>query len=197
MTSVHALCHEGLEQAWETMGKYRDRHTKEPLKYSVGNLVMLNGKNLKTRRPSKNLDAKLHGPSRSRRCSRPWLFSLSYRIDGVFTMHSIYHSSNLIDLPPTLPDLNQSLLQPARRMSLVMMLMATSTKQALKLKKLLAASIPRNGNGFYIWSSGKGYPEEADWTEEPYENFDDKRLSMEYHRWNPQSAKDNRIKWLS
>jgi hypothetical protein len=43
----------------------------------------------------------------------------------------------------------------------------------------------------------KGYPEEADWTEEPYENFDDKRLLMENHRRNPQAAKDNRIKQLS
>ena len=40
----------------------------------------------------------------------------------------------------------------------------------------------------------KGYPEEVDWTEEPYENLDDKRLLKEYHRWNPQAAKNNRIK---
>ena len=31
----------------------------------------------------------------------------------------------------------------------------------------------------------KGYPEEADWTEELYENFDDNRLLKEYHRQNP------------
>ena len=40
----------------------------------------------------------------------------------------------------------------------------------------------------------KGYQEEADWTEEPYGNFDDKRLLTEYHRRNPQAAKNNRIK---
>jgi transposase InsO family protein len=47
MTSVYALCRKGLEQAWETMGKYHDRHAKKPPKYSVGDLVMLNGKILK------------------------------------------------------------------------------------------------------------------------------------------------------
>jgi hypothetical protein len=48
MTSVHALYCKGLEQAGETMEKYHDSHAKEPLKYSVGDLVMLNGINLKT-----------------------------------------------------------------------------------------------------------------------------------------------------
>jgi hypothetical protein len=48
MTSMHALCRNGLELAQETMGKYHDRHAKKPPKYSVGALVMVNGKNLKT-----------------------------------------------------------------------------------------------------------------------------------------------------
>jgi hypothetical protein len=43
----------------------------------------------------------------------------------------------------------------------------------------------------------KGYLDEAHWTEEPYKNFDNKRLLMEYHRQNPQGVKDNRIKRFS
>ena len=44
------------------MSKYYDRKAKPAPQYKVGDLVMLNGKNLKTRRPSKKLDHKLHGP---------------------------------------------------------------------------------------------------------------------------------------
>jgi hypothetical protein len=62
MTSMHALCHKGLEYAWVTMGKYYDRHAKNPPKYLVGNLVMLNGKNLKAQRLSRKLDELLYGP---------------------------------------------------------------------------------------------------------------------------------------
>ena len=62
MTSVYALYHKSLEQVWETMEKYHDRHAKESLKYLVDNLVILNGKNYKMKRPSRKLDAKLHGP---------------------------------------------------------------------------------------------------------------------------------------
>jgi hypothetical protein len=95
-------------------------------------------------------------PSRSRRYSLPPLLSLSYRIDGVFTILSMYHSSNLINPPPTLLDLHPSLLQPVSRVSLIMTLTAMSTKQDMKLKKSLEAHIARDGNGFYIWSSGRG-----------------------------------------
>jgi hypothetical protein len=31
----------------------------------------------------------------------------------------------------------------------------------------------------------KGYPDETDWTEEPYENFDNKKLLKEFHMQNP------------
>jgi hypothetical protein len=43
----------------------------------------------------------------------------------------------------------------------------------------------------------KGYPAEADWTEEPYEIFEDKKFLKEYHKPNLQAAKDNRIRRLS
>jgi hypothetical protein len=47
---------------------------------------------------------------------------------------------------------------------------------------------------FFYLVKWKGYPEEADWTEESYENFDDKRLLKEYDNRNSQAAKDIRIK---
>jgi len=39
----------------------------------------------------------------------------------------------------------------------------------------------------------KEYPENTDWTEEPYENFDKKELLREFHKRNPQAAKDRRL----
>ena len=51
-----------LEETRERMGKYYDCSRKEAPLYSVGDLVMLNGKNRRTRRAAKKLDAKLFGP---------------------------------------------------------------------------------------------------------------------------------------
>jgi len=61
MTSVNQLCCQGLEKASETMRKYYDKKSKPAPAYEPGDVVMLNGKNLKTRRPARKLDAKLHG----------------------------------------------------------------------------------------------------------------------------------------
>ena len=62
MTSVHQLCHQGLEKASETMKKYHNWKAQPGPVYQPGDLVMLNGKNLETRRPARKLDAKHHGP---------------------------------------------------------------------------------------------------------------------------------------
>ena len=50
-----------LEETRERMGKYYDRLRKDTQQYSDLDLVMLNGKNIRTRRAAKKLDAKLFG----------------------------------------------------------------------------------------------------------------------------------------
>jgi len=62
MSAVHDESRKGLEEARERMRHYTDPARKEPPAYQVGDLVMLNGRNIKTRRPSKKLDHKNHGP---------------------------------------------------------------------------------------------------------------------------------------
>ena len=59
MESVPELCVKGLEETRERMGKYYDRLRKEAPPYSVGDVVMFNGKNIRTRRAAKKLDANL------------------------------------------------------------------------------------------------------------------------------------------
>ena len=62
MESVHELCVKCLEETHERIGKYYDHTRKEVPPYLVGDQVMLNGKNVRTRRAAKKLDAKLFGP---------------------------------------------------------------------------------------------------------------------------------------
>jgi hypothetical protein len=133
--SVHAPWYKGLEQVQETMETYDNRHAKKHPKYSVCDLVMLNGKFSKRDGHLGNLLYSFMDPLRSQRYYRPSLSSLRYKVDGIFTIHFIYHSSHLIGSPPTLLDLHLSLLQPASRMNLVTIWIIMSTKQAMKLKK--------------------------------------------------------------
>jgi len=61
-TSVRLLCRQGLEKASEMMRKYHHKNANAAPVYQLGNMVMPNGKTLKTRRPASKFDPKLHGP---------------------------------------------------------------------------------------------------------------------------------------
>jgi len=72
MHAVHDESREGLKQAQERIRRYTDPARKEPPAYQVGDrLVMLSGRNIKTRRPSKKLDHKNHGPFQIKKIVSP------------------------------------------------------------------------------------------------------------------------------
>jgi len=62
MHAVHDESRKGLEDPQERMRRYTDPARKEPPAYQVGDFVMLNRRNIKTRCPSKKLDHKNHSP---------------------------------------------------------------------------------------------------------------------------------------
>jgi hypothetical protein len=62
ISSVHELCKENLQKTNDRIRRYWNWGKKEPPKYEVRDLVMLKGTNVETRRLSKKLDNKLHGP---------------------------------------------------------------------------------------------------------------------------------------
>jgi len=61
MHAVHKASAKRLEAAHELIRRYLDPQCAESPKYQIGDLVMLNGRNIKTRRPSWKLDHKNHG----------------------------------------------------------------------------------------------------------------------------------------
>ena len=62
MKGVHEKARKALDQTREAMKKYYDRKAKEQPDFQVGEQVMLNAKNIRTKRPSKKLSPKLYGP---------------------------------------------------------------------------------------------------------------------------------------
>jgi len=62
MHAVHEEARKTLDKTRERMRRYTDPHPKEPIVYQVGDLVILNGRNIQTRCPSQKLDHKNHGP---------------------------------------------------------------------------------------------------------------------------------------
>ena len=62
ISSVHDLCNSYLKKTSEKMGRYYDKSKKTAPPFKAGDLVILNGKNVRTQRAAKKLDAKLFGP---------------------------------------------------------------------------------------------------------------------------------------
>jgi len=61
-----------------------------------------------------------------------------------------------------------------------------------EVKEIMCSQFNKEWKEVLYLVKWEGYPEETDWTEEPYENFDEKELLREFHRRNPQAAKDKR-----
>jgi hypothetical protein len=59
MKAVHKDCKNELQKTSEPIKKHANKARINPPTYETGNLVMVNGKNLKTYRPAQKLDPKL------------------------------------------------------------------------------------------------------------------------------------------
>ena len=75
------------------MSKYYDQKRKDGPQYQPGDLVRLNAKNIRTRRPTKKLAPKFYGPFKVlRRIGRN---AYSLEIDERWRIHNVFHESLL------------------------------------------------------------------------------------------------------
>ena len=86
---------ETLILARERMAKYYNRNVseKEPT-FKVGDKVMVNAKNIKTKRKSKKLDYKMRGPFKVKRLIGSYAYELALPY-GAGKVHPVYHISLL------------------------------------------------------------------------------------------------------
>jgi len=93
MQDIHQQVKHTLENTRESMKKYYDRKATEQPSIEVGDLVMLNAKNIRTKRPSKKLSLKLEGPFKvvEKKGSRPYKLEISPR----WKIHPVCHVSLL------------------------------------------------------------------------------------------------------
>jgi hypothetical protein len=188
MESIHKLCKEALEQTCESMRKHYDKRSRAAPKYQVGDLVMLNGKNLRTRRPSRKLDAKMHGPFKVIKVVSP--SAIRIELPKRWRIHPTFHVSLLEPYRQS----QKGLRPPA---------VAVEDEDAMDLDEeglweideILGSSCDSTGTIKYLvkW---KGFPNEEDWTEEPWECFEGtgEAALRKFHRKFPQAAKDRRVR---
>ena len=93
MQTTKLKAHEALDRTRESMNKYYDRKAKQQPDITVGDLVMLNAKNIRTKRPIKKLSLNLYGPFKvmETRGNRAFKLEISPR----WKIHPIFHVSHL------------------------------------------------------------------------------------------------------
>ena len=101
MKEVHKRVSKTLEDTQATMSKYYDKGKQEHPAYEIGDLVMLNAKNICTKRLTKKLAPKLDGPLRilEKIGSRSFQLELQtrWRILAVFhvSLLELYWANNI------------------------------------------------------------------------------------------------------
>jgi len=93
MQTVHEESRKGLEVSQERMRRYTDLAPKEPPAYQVGDLVMFNGRNIKTRRPTKKLDHKNHDSFQIEKIISP--LAIRLLLPRKWKIHNVFHVSLL------------------------------------------------------------------------------------------------------
>ena len=98
MQDIDQQAKQPLENTRESMKKYYDRKATEQPNIAVGNLVMLNAKNIYTKPPSKKLSPKVYGPFKvlEKKAIRAYKLEISPR----WEIHPLFRVS-LLELYPS------------------------------------------------------------------------------------------------
>jgi hypothetical protein len=93
MKGIHKRAIKELEATRTTMSKYYDQHRLPHSEYEVGTQVMLNAKNIQTRRPAKKLAPKLYGPFQISKKIGTQSYQLE--LQERWRIHNVFHASLL------------------------------------------------------------------------------------------------------
>jgi len=186
MHAVHKESAEWLEAAHECIRRYTEPQHTEPPKYQIGDLVMLNGCNIKMRQPSRKLDHRNHGPFQMEKVVLPLAVRLT--LPRKWKIHNVFHLSLLepyqFSEQRAPPDPSKVLRE------------ANDIEQSEEYNVDEVLGSTKKGRCILYLIKWLDYPDRKDWTEEPYDNFSVGGLEKlwEFHRRNPDALRDY---WLT
>jgi len=173
------------------MGKHYDKKSKDTPEYSIGDMVMLSGTHLKTRRPSKKLDHKMQGPFKVIKVISPTAVRLE--LPRRWRIHNTFHVSLLEPLRISKKGLRAPPVADATLMD--EMELSEDDEGLWEIDTILGSSCDAEGKVKYL-TRWKGFPELENWTEEPWESFEGtgEGALRSFHRKYRQAARDRRLR---
>jgi hypothetical protein len=166
------------------MKKYADQQRMEAPTYQVGDLVMLDGRNIKTRRPSRKLDHKLHGPFQVKKVISPTAIRLT--LPRRWKIHNVFHISLVEPFRSGTrapPDPNK-ILQEADDVE---------GSEEYDIDEVMSSY--KSGNRVLYLVKWLGWPNKKDWMAEPFDHFSvgGQETLREFHLKYPDAPRDYRL----
>jgi hypothetical protein len=184
IVSVQGLVTRNLKATQEEMKKYANIKRKDAPEFKIGDLVMLDGRHIQTRRLKVKLDHKKHIPFAIEKVVSPIAMRLSlprkWKIYNTFQV-SLLEPYNNGTRPP--PDLLRIIDESAD----------IEGNEEWEIEEILSS---RKVKGKVLYRvKWKGYPLKKDHTEEPYESFIVGGLQslQKFHSRNPGMPRDQRV----
>jgi len=185
MHTVHDEARRGLKTAQERMRRYADPSRKEGPAYQVGDLVILNGRNIQMHCPSWKMDHKNHGPFQIEKLVSPLTTRLT--LPRKWKIHNVFHISLL---EPYRTSEHRAPPDPSK-----ILREADDIEQSEEYDVDEVLGSTKRGCQVLYLVRWLDYPDRWDWTEEPFDNFSVGGLEKlrEFHRKNPDSPRDYRL----
>jgi transposase InsO family protein len=162
---VHIACEEGLAAARSAMRTYYDKHSQPSPKYKLGDLVMLNGKNLKVKRATRKFAPIMHGPFKINRILQNNNRAVGLALPNTWHIHPVFHVSLLEPFKvSTLRE--QDVIRPDQVLD-----MEEEVEQmysdAYEVDKIVRRRKDEETGDMWYTVRWKGFPDVTDMTEEP------------------------------
>ena len=191
-----------LEETCDRIGKYYYHSRKEAPPYSVGDLVMLNGKKIRTWRAAKKLDAKQFGPFKVVRLVGQGGQSVELELPQHWRVHNVVHTlliepyctsvRGLLDEPIAVIDSGY-----VDRLSVThevgYNVEGNQVLEDFEVEEITGSHYNAERKKMFYLIKWKGYLEESEWTEEPLEHLPCALVSS-FHMRHPGAAKDDKLK---
>ena len=202
ISSVHDLCNLYLNKTSEKMGRYYDKSKKAAPPFKAGNLVMLNGKNVRTRRGAKKLDAKLFGPFKVVKLVDRSGMSVELELPKRWRVHNVFHTSLLERYrasakglhPPPIAVTDRSYVnQFGMEHEVGYDVDGQQVLEDFEVEEIVGSEYSTGRKKVLYLIKWTGYPEQSEWTEEPSEHLP-RVLVREFHKRHPEAAMDDKLK---
>ena len=198
MIGVHDWYQRTLEQARDRMSNYYDRKAKPAPRYKVGDLVILNGKNLKTLRPSKKVNHKCHGPFTITKVITCDLLTGTAVTEVRITLPVKWHCHNTFYVALVEPyRTSKRGLQPEADLAAVLAKANDiNAKEISQVQEVVGSSWDKRRKKVMYLVIWEGYPDREDWTEEQSKHSvveSAQEALREFHGANATAARDLRV----